>query len=173
MPDFIKSFIRNIPDFPKPGIQFKDITPLLSDQHAFRRTIDLLESRYCLQTLDRIVGIDARGFIFGAALADRLHLGFVPVRKEGKLPADTHDHCYALEYGEAVLEIHADALKEGDQVVVVDDLIATGGTAAATCALVEKLGAKVVECAFVVELEGLKGREKLGDREVFSLVGFG
>lgn len=166
----IKSKIRDVPDFPKKGILFKDITPLLQDRELFAKIIDCFGERYVGKRVDCIVGIESRGFLFGAALAYRLGASLVPVRKSGKLPYKTIQASYELEYGKAEVEVHVDALKKGDRVVVIDDLLATGGTAAATCKLVEKLEAEVVECAFVVELNFLKGREKLKGREVFSLV---
>ncbi|MBI4125064.1 MAG: adenine phosphoribosyltransferase [Deltaproteobacteria bacterium] len=166
----IKAKIRDIPDFPKSGILFKDITPLLQDREAFRRVIDCLAERYRPEKIDDIVAIESRGFIFGSALAYKLGAAFVPVRKKGKLPHQTVDASYELEYGTAEIEIHTDGVKKGNRVVVIDDLLATGGTAEATCALVEKVGGKVVECAFVVELAFLKGRDKLKNREIFSLV---
>lgn len=166
----IRSKIRDIPDFPKPGILFKDITPLLQDQNIFTQIIDTLAERYRPQKIDGIVGVESRGFIFGSALAYRLGSAFVPVRKSGKLPYKTIQTSYALEYGTATIEMHVDGVKKGDRIVVIDDLLATGGTAEATCQLVEKLGAQVLECAFVVELTFLNGKEKLKDREIFSLV---
>jgi len=170
--DLIRESIRDIPDFPKPGIVFKDITPLLSDPEAFKRVLDLLVERYSGRSLDRIVGIESRGFIFGAALADRLGVGFVPVRKPGKLPYRTVKEEYSLEYGTDAIEIHEDAVPEGGAVLIVDDLLATGGTAAAAVSLVRKIGGEIVEVAFVVELGFLKGREKLPEVPVFSLVNY-
>ena len=172
MPQLIRDAIRLVPDFPKPGIQFRDISTLLHNQQAFRRAIDLLESQYSLMSLHHIAAIDARGFIFGAALADRLHLSLIPIRKAGKLPGETISEACHVEYGDAILEVHKDALQPGDRVLVVDDLIATGGTAKAACQLIERLGGEVVECAFIVELPELKGRAALGEHEVFSLVTF-
>jgi len=166
----IRRAIRDIPDFPKPGIIFKDITPLLGSGPLFRRTIELLASRYQGQKIDVVLGIESRGFIIGAALAYRLGAGFCIVRKPGKLPYETHSASYELEYGSDTLEVHRDGLKPGAQVVIADDLIATGGTAAAAVALVDKLRGKVVECAFVIELSFLKGREKLNPCPVFSLL---
>lgn len=164
--------IRNIPDFPIPGIQFKDITPVLLDPKTFSEVIDSLAERYQDRGITKIVGVESRGFIFGAALAYKLGLGFVPVRKKGKLPAETLEETYQLEYGQATIEIHTDALDEKDSVLVLDDLLATGGTLGATCRLVEKLGAKIVEVATVIELTFLNGREKLGDRPYFTMVQF-
>jgi adenine phosphoribosyltransferase len=166
----IASFIRTIPDFPKTGIQFKDITTLLQNGPAFKFIIDGWRDRYADMNIDAIVGADARGFIFGSALAYSMGLPFVVVRKKGKLPHDTISETYALEYGEDTLEMHVDALKKGDRVVLVDDLLATGGTMSAAIKLVEKLGGDIVEIAFVVELPLLKGREKLGDYPINALV---
>ncbi len=151
-------YIRDIPDFPKPGIVFKDITPLLADGDAFAASVSEL-SRFVAEDVDAIVGIEARGFIFGAALAQQLGLGLVTVRKPGKLPADVHSIEYELEYGVDRLEIHRDALSAGHKVVIVDDLLATGGTAAATVELIEQLGAEVDACLFVIELSFLNGRK--------------
>lgn len=164
----IKAAIRDVPDFPKPGILFKDITPALQDAAVFRDMIDLLADRYDGQGLASVVGIDARGFILGGALADRLGLGFVPIRKKGKLPADAFEASYALEYGEATIEVHKDAVSPGEKVVLVDDLLATGGTAAAALGLLDELGADVVETAFLIELSFLNGRSVLGDRPVYA-----
>ena len=157
MPDDLRHLIREIPNFPEPGITFRDITPLLGDPDAFQRTIDWFAARYADQRVDKIVGIESRGFIFGAPLADRLGVGFVPVRKPGKLPAERHAEEYVLEYGSNILEIHKDALLPGEQVVIVDDLLATGGTALATTKLVELTGASVLGLAFLVELTELDG----------------
>ncbi|TLS78198.1 adenine phosphoribosyltransferase [Mariprofundus erugo] len=163
--------IRDVPDFPKPGIIFKDITPLLADGEAFSAVIEemaaLVDGR-----VDAIVGIESRGFIFGAALAQRLGLGLVTVRKPGKLPADVHAVEYELEYGVDRLEIHRDALAPGHRVVIVDDLLATGGTAAATVKLIEMLGAEVASCLFVIELDFLEGRKALAGTAVASLLHF-
>jgi len=166
----IRGAIRDIPDFPKPGIIFKDITPLLSNGPLFGKTIDLIAERYRGQKIDTVLGIESRGFIFGSALAYKLGAGFSVVRKPGKLPYDTHSASYELEYGKDTLEIHVDAVKPNARVVIADDLIATGGTAAATAQLVSKLGATVVECAFVIELGFLNGREKLKPHKVFSVL---
>lgn len=165
----LREFIRNIPDFPKEGINFKDISPLLANGEAFSECTSEL-SVHMPDDIDAIVGIESRGFLFGAALAQLTGIGFVPIRKPGKLPAETHAIEYELEYGTDVLEIHRDALSQGHKVVIVDDLLATGGTAAATIKLVEQLGAEVAACLFVVELDFLKGKEKLGDTPVFSLL---
>jgi adenine phosphoribosyltransferase len=166
----IRQVIRDIPDFPKPGIVFKDITPLLGNGPLFARTIDILAERYRSQKIDSVLGIESRGFIIGAALAYKLGAGFCIVRKPGKLPYETHSASYELEYGTDRLEIHVDAMPSGARVVITDDLIATGGTAAATAQLVSKLGATVVECAFVIELAFLKGRDKLKPHGVFSIL---
>ena len=166
----IRAAIRDIPNFPKPGIVFKDITPLLSSGALFGKTIDMLAQRYLNQKIDAVLGIESRGFIIGAALAYKLGAGFSVVRKPGKLPYETHQASYALEYGTDTLEIHIDAIPRGARVVIADDLIATGGTAAATAELVSKLGATVVECAFVIELSFLKGREKLRPHGVHSIL---
>jgi|TARA_Y100000310_G_C20197776_1_gene585474 adenine phosphoribosyltransferase len=168
----LKSKIRIIPDWPKKGIMFRDITTLLQDKEAFRYVIDKFYERYKDKNIDVIVAIESRGFIFGATLAYKLGCSFVPVRKEGKLPHKTINQEYALEYGKAVVEIHEDAIKQGQKVLLVDDLVATAGTLVATIKLVELLGGKVVECALVVELVDLKGREKLKGYDVFSLVEF-
>jgi len=166
----IRGAIRDIPDFPKPGIIFKDITPLLSNGPLFGKTIDLIAERYRHQRIDTVLGIESRGFIVGSALAYKLGAGFSVVRKPGKLPYDTHSASYELEYGKDTLEIHIDAVAPNSRVVIADDLIATGGTAAATAELVSKLGATVVECAFVIELAFLNGREKLKPHGVFSVL---
>lgn len=166
----LRQAIRDIPDFPKPGIVFKDITPLLGNGDLFAKTIDLFAERYRGQKIDTILGIESRGFIIGSALAYRLGAGFGIVRKPGKLPYETHRASYELEYGTDTLEIHTDAIRSQARVIIADDLIATGGTAAATAQLVSKLGGIVVECAFVIELAFLKGREKLKPHSVFSLL---
>jgi adenine phosphoribosyltransferase len=162
--------IRNVPDFPKPGIQFKDITPVLADARLFSGAIDLLTERFAPGSVDAVVGIDARGFIFAAAAARKLDAGFVPVRKKGKLPFTTIEQEYALEYGHATVAIHTDALKPGARVLLIDDLLATGGTASAAAALVEKLGGKIQEAAFLIELKFLNGRSRLGNLPVRSLI---
>ncbi len=159
----IKSLIRTIPHYPKQGIQFRDITTLLKDPIGFRMVIDALAQHYTHQRIDRIAGIEARGFIIGAALAYKLGLGFVPIRKSGKLPAETVGHDYALEYGADRVEIHVDAITQGEQMLLVDDLIATGGTAEAAVALIQKLGGVVMGCAFVIDLPDLRGSKRLVD----------
>ena len=168
----LASLIRNVPDFPKPGIQFKDITTLLKDAAAFRHVIDGWKERYADKHVSTIVGVDARGFIFGGALAYAMGLPFIPVRKKGKLPAQTLAEDFELEYGTDTVEIHVDALEAGDRVVLVDDLLATGGTMAAIASLVQELGAEIVEVAFVIELTTLHGRDKLAGLPVHSLIEF-
>ena len=168
----IEAAIRNVPDFPKPGIQFKDITPVLADAKLFAGAIELLTKNFQPGSVDAVVGIDARGFIFAAAAATKLHAGFVPVRKKGKLPYSTIEQDYALEYGHATVAMHTDALKPGARVLLVDDLLATGGTSAAAIALVQKLGGKILEAGFLIELKFLNGREKLGGIPIRSLVSY-
>jgi adenine phosphoribosyltransferase len=168
----LKSKIRTIPDWPKKGIMFRDVTTLLQDKDAFKEVMDKFCERYKDKEIDVVVGIESRGFIFGAVLAYLLGKSFVPVRKEGKLPYKTMKQEYALEYGNAVIEIHKDAIQKGQKVLIVDDLIATAGTLAATIKLVELFGAEVVECAVLIELIDLKGREKLANYDVFSLIEF-
>jgi adenine phosphoribosyltransferase len=157
------SLIRTVPDFPRPGIRFRDITPLLADAAGFRAVTQQLADRYAGR-IDKVAGIEARGFIFGAAVAQLLHAGFVPFRKPGKLPAAAIGHEYALEYGTNRLEVHGDAVTRGERVLVIDDLLATGGTASAALTLLEQLGAEVVECAFVIELVDLGGRRRIEER---------
>ena len=171
-PAEIEAAIRNVPDFPKPGIQFKDITPVLADARLFSGAIDLLTAKFSPGSIDAVVGIDARGFIFAAAAAKKLNAGFVPVRKKGKLPFTTIEQDYALEYGHATVAIHTDALRAGSRVLLIDDLLATGGTSAAAAALVQKLGAKIVEAGFLIELKFLNGREKLSGFPVRSLIAY-
>ncbi len=168
----IAAAIRNVPDFPKPGIQFKDITPLLADARLFSGAIDLLTEKFKPGSVDAVVGIDARGFIFAAAAAVKLNAGFIPVRKKGKLPYQTIEQDYALEYGSATVAIHTDALKPGSRVLLVDDLLATGGTAAAAAALVKKLGGEILEAGFLIELKFLNGRNKLKGYPIRSLVAY-
>jgi adenine phosphoribosyltransferase len=165
-----KKLIREVPNFPKPGILFYDITTLLKDADAFRCMLDELASRYRGQSISKIIGIESRGFILGSPLADRLGTGFVPVRKPGKLPADLYEVKYNLEYGSNSLTIHRDAIRMGERVLIVDDLLATGGTANATVCLVRQLGGELVGLAFLVELLGLKGRDKLNGCDVHSLI---
>ena len=166
----LKKLIREVPDFPKPGILFYDITTLLKDPAGLKAVIDALRDRYARTKVDLVLGVEARGFIFAPALAYALGAGFIPVRKPKKLPARTVREEYQLEYGSDSLEIHADAIQAGQSVLIVDDLLATGGTAAAVARLVEKLGGKVAGLGFVVELDFLKGREKLAGYDVFSLL---
>jgi len=168
----IKSAIRDIPDFPKPGIIFKDITPVLADPALFKAALDIFEARCREVGASKIAAIDARGFIFAAPVCDRLGLGFVPVRKKGKLPFATYEETYELEYGSATLSVHQDAFESGENVVILDDLLATGGTAAATVKLVEQAGGKVAEVQFLVELTFLNGREKLSSYPVFAPITF-
>jgi adenine phosphoribosyltransferase len=169
-PADIERAIRNVPDFPKQGIQFKDITPMLADPRLFSGSIDLLIDGFKPGEVDAVVGIDARGFIFAAAAAVRLEAGFVPVRKKGKLPYQTHEQEYALEYGTASIAMHVDALKPGSRVLLIDDLLATGGTAAAAASLVQKLGAQILEMSFLIELKFLNGRDRLKGHKVRSVV---
>jgi len=166
----LKKLVREVPDFPIPGILFYDITTLLKDKAGFAALIDALSEYYIPRKPDLVLGIEARGFIFGPALAYRLNTGFVPVRKPGKLPAATAKWNYELEYGKNTLEIHKDAIRPGQRVIIVDDLLATGGTAAATAELVKSLGGEIAGFGFVIELDFLKGREKLQQYDVFSLL---
>jgi adenine phosphoribosyltransferase len=170
--DYLKSKVRSIPDWPIKGVIFRDITTLLQDPLAHRVICSIFYNRYANENVDKIVGIDARGFLFGSVLAYKLERGFIPIRKNGKLPYKTISESYTLEYGEETIEIHEDAIEKGDRVVIIDDLIATGGTITAAANLVEKLGGEILECSFVVELPDLKGREKLGNRKVFSIIEF-
>jgi adenine phosphoribosyltransferase len=166
----IERAIRNVPDFPKPGIQFKDITPVLADARLFAGAVDLLTQGVQPGGVDAVVGIDARGFILAAAAALKLGVGFVPIRKKGKLPYHTHEQDYALEYGTSTVAMHIDALHPGSRVLLVDDLLATGGTAAAAATLLEKLGAQILEISFLVELAFLHGRRKLKGHPIRSIV---
>lgn len=169
-PAEIEKAIRNVPDFPKPGIQFKDITPVLADARLFNGAIAELCKPFKPGSVDAVVGIDARGFIFAAAAAAKLQAGFIPIRKKGKLPFTTLEQDYALEYGSATVAVHTDALKPGARVILIDDLLATGGTAAAAAALVKKLGAEILEFSFLIELGFLNGREKLQGVPIRSVV---
>ena len=168
--DDLRAAIRNIPDFPKPGIQFKDITPVLADARLFSSCIDHLTASFRPGEVDAVVGIDARGFIFASAAAVKLQAGFVPVRKKGKLPYTTHEQSYDLEYGTNTIAIHVDAVTPGARVLLIDDLLATGGTAEAAASLLEKVGARIMEITFVIELSFLKGRERIRHAPVRSLV---
>ncbi len=168
--DDLARTIRTIPGFPKPGIMFRDITTLLKDKDAFARAADILVQRYQNERIEKVVCVESRGYILGAVMASRLHAGFVPVRKPGKLPAQTLREEYQLEYGVDALEIHTDAIQKGERVVVHDDLLATGGTAAATCRLIERLGGVIVGVSFLIELDFLRGRERLGDLDIFSII---
>lgn len=166
----LRQYIRDIPDFPKPGILFRDITPLLAEPRAFAATIDRIAARYAEHDVDAIVAAEARGFIFAAPLALKMDAAFVPVRKPGKLPFDTHSFHYELEYGKDTLEMHIDGVRDGQKVLVVDDLLATGGTVQACLRLLDQVGVEVVGCAFVIELAALGGAEKLAPHEAFSLI---
>ena len=169
---WLKEHVRDIPDFPSPGIVFKDITPLLSNRDAYAFAVTTICERFADARIDKVLGIEARGFLFAAPTAIAFHAGFIPVRKAGKLPWQIEKEEYELEYGSDLLEIHRDALAPGERVLIVDDVMATGGTAAATCRLVEKLGGEVAGLAFVIELDFLKGRDRLAGRDVFSLVSY-
>lgn len=166
----LKNHIRSIPDFPKKGIVFRDITTLLKDRKAFRKAVNTLYKRYSAERIDKIVSVESRGFILGSALAYRLGVGFVPVRKPNKLPAETIKEEYQLEYGTDSLEIHTDAIQKGERVLIVDDLLATGGTAEATCRLVKRLKGKIVGLVFLIELSFLNGRNKLRGYDIFSII---
>lgn len=170
----IKSLIRTIPHYPKEGVQFRDITTLLKDPLGLKVTVDELYKRYADQRIDKVVGIESRGFMVGTPLAYKLGIGFVPVRKQGKLPAETLGHDYELEYGSDRVEIHTDAIEKGERILLVDDLIATGGTAIAAAALIEKLGGELVECAFIIDLISLGGRKRLEAKghKMFALCEF-
>ena len=170
--DTLRSALRDVPDFPKPGIIFKDITPILGDGELFQTSIRLLAETASGAAVDKVVGIDARGFIFAAAVADRLKAGFVPIRKKGKLPWKASEASYTLEYGEAVVEIHQDAVKPGERILLVDDLLATGGTAAAAVRLLDQLEAEIVSVSFLIELTFLEGRAKLGDHTISSVLSY-
>jgi adenine phosphoribosyltransferase len=172
MTESIKAKIRTVPNWPKKDVMFRDITTLLKNPEGLKETVDLLYNRYQGQKIDKVVGIESRGFILGAPLAYLLGCGFVPVRKPGKLPGEVISEEYSLEYGKDKIEIHKDAITKGDRIVIVDDLLATGGTIMAARNLVRKLEGEVVECAFVVELSDLKGREKIKDENIYSIVKF-
>jgi len=166
----LKAKIRDIPDFPKPGIMFKDITPLVQDPACLRHAVLELIKPYKNASITAVAGMEARGFIFGSIAAWELGIGFIPLRKPGKLPYDVQSVAYSLEYGEACLEAHIDAIKPGDRILLIDDLLATGGTAKASCQLVEKLGGEVVACAFVIELTMLDGKDQIKDYPIHSLI---
>lgn len=168
----IRAAIRDVPDFPKPGILFKDITPVLGDPDLFRSAIDLFTARHARGGIGKVAAIDARGFLFAGAIAERLGAGLVPIRKQGKLPWRTFDETYELEYGSATLTVHQDAFRAGESVLLVDDLLATGGTARASAHLIEQAGGRVVEIAFLVELAFLKGRERLAPHAVYAPIVF-
>ena len=166
----LKRWIADVPDFPKPGILFRDITPLLRNGPQLRRVIDRLSRRYARRRIDVVVGVEARGFLLAAAVADRLHAGLVPVRKRGKLPRQTARVAYQLEYGTDALEIHADAIHPGDRVLIIDDVLATGGTMHAVTTLVRRLGGRIVELAFLIELTALRGRARLHSHPMHALI---
>jgi len=166
----LRARVRDVVDYPKPGIVFKDITPLLADHVAFAGAVDAIVAHHGRGTVDKVVGIEARGFIIAAPVAYHFGAGFVPIRKEGKLPSETYGTSYALEYGEAVLEVHKDAFRPGERVLVVDDVLATGGTAAATAELVRRAGGDVLGASVLIELEALKGRAQLGDLDLHALM---
>jgi adenine phosphoribosyltransferase len=166
----LKELVRDIPDFPKKGIVFKDITPLFLNPSSLKEIVNKISDHYANQKIDVLVGAEARGFLIGPAVAINLNAGFVPVRKPGKLPYETASMTYELEYGTDTLEIHKDAVKAGDNVLMIDDLLATGGTMAASCKLVESLGGKITGCAFIIELGFLNGRDMLSKYDVFSLI---
>lgn len=168
----LKETIRSIPGWPIESVTFRDITTLMQDPDAYREACDIFFARYKNEKIDKVVGIDARGFVFGAVLAYQLNVGFIPVRKKGKLPHDTISAEYSLEYGEDVVEMHSDAITPGERIVIVDDLIATGGTASAAVKLVEKLGGDILELAFIVELPDLKGREQIEGQRIFAITEF-
>jgi len=168
--EYLKGTIRNVPDFPKKGIQFKDITTLLKEPYALQLTSDLLKRPFINREIDQVVGLESRGFLFGPRLAQDLNAGFVPIRKPGKLPAEKIEARYELEYGEDVIEMHKDAINEGDRVLIHDDLIATGGSAKAATELVKELGGEVIGYSFIIELEDLRGRNKLPDDGIMDVL---
>jgi adenine phosphoribosyltransferase len=168
----LKKYIRNIPDWPKKGILFRDITPLLADVNALTQAIEALCEGFDSSNIDYVAAVEARGFILGASIAERLGAGFIPVRKKGKLPSKTESVTYDLEYGTDTLEVHSDALKAGDKVLMFDDLLATGGTMAAACQLVEKIGGNIIGISFLIELTDLKGRQKLSDYKIHAVISF-
>ena len=168
----LKSYIRDIPDFPKPGILFRDITPLLADKQAFSNAVKALAEPFADSAIDYVAAVEARGFIFGSAVAEALGAGFIPIRKKGKLPHKTTSVTYDLEYGTDTLEVHTDAVADGARVLMVDDLLATGGTMAAACGLMEKLNAEIAALAFLVELTPLAGREKLTNHNIYTVISY-
>jgi 5'-methylthioadenosine phosphorylase len=170
--EFIKSKIRTIPDFPKPGILFRDVTTLFKDEQGMKKVTEMFYNHYKDKKVEVVAGIESRGFIIGGILADKLNCGFVPIRKKGKLPAETEEHEYELEYGKDVIEIHKDAIHRGQRVLLIDDLIATGGTAEASCHLIEKIGGEIVGCGFIVSLPDLKGKNKISKYPIFEIVDF-
>ena len=168
--DKLRAAVRDVPDFPKPGIIFKDITPILSNGALFRASIDLFLEKCQGKAIDKIVGIDARGFLFGSAVAYKLGVGFVPLRKKGRLPYKTESAAYSLEYGEAEMELHIDAIESGEKIILIDDLLATGGTSASAVTLIKKVGGDLIEAQFLIELEFLHGRKKLDPTPVVSFL---
>ncbi|MHC4157774.1 MAG: adenine phosphoribosyltransferase [Planctomycetota bacterium] len=168
----LEKHIRSIPDWPKPGILFRDITPLLADPEAFAKAVDDLCAGFTEANIDYVAAVEARGFIFGAAVAEKLNAGFVPIRKKGKLPFKTESVTYDLEYGTDTLEVHIDAVEKTDKVLMVDDLLATGGTMAAACKLIEKIGGKIIGISFLIELTDLAGREKLAGYEIKTIISY-
>ena len=172
--DYVREHVRQVPDFPKPGILFLDITTATKDAKAFEISINYLFNQFKNEKVDYVAGIESRGFIYGAALAHKLGVGFIPIRKPNKLPAETIKESYSLEYGTDTIEIHADAIKEGDKVIIIDDLLATGGTAVAACNLIKKVKGEVVAAAFIIELDPLKGREKIeaNNVKVYSMLNY-
>ena len=168
----LKNYIRDIPDFPKPGILFRDITPLLADKQAFSDAVKALAEPFADSAIDYVAAVEARGFIFGSAVAEALGTGFIPIRKKGKLPHKTTSVTYDLEYGTDTLEVHADAVADGGRILMVDDLLATGGTMAAACGLMEKLNAEIAALAFLIELTPLAGREKLTNHNIYTVISY-
>ena len=168
----LREFIRDIPDWPKEGILFRDITPLLADPEAFAAAVDALSAGFAEAGIEYVAAVEARGFIFGSAVAEKLGAGFVPIRKKGKLPAQTESITYDLEYGTDTLQVHSDAVERGAKVLMVDDLLATGGTMAAACKLIEKIGGRVAGIVFLIELAGLRGAEKIADYEITSIISY-
>ena len=168
----LKNYIRDIPDFPKPGILFRDITPLLADKQAFSNAVKALAEPFVDSAIDYVAAVEARGFIFGSAVAEALDAGFIPIRKKGKLPHKTTSVTYDLEYGTDTLEVHTDAVADGERVLMVDDLLATGGTMAAACGLMEKLNAEIAALAFLIELTPLAGRDKLANHNIYTVISY-